>query len=116
MKTDDVRCNLNEDYCGVEPITHPPELSETRPPPPIDEDKLRKAYNQVDSALIGSILAILFLLLVMAVLLVGRYLHRHKGEYVTQEDAGAEMAPDPDTAVVQGTTGHHVEPKKEWFI
>nr|CAI5863793.1 unnamed protein product [Callosobruchus analis] len=108
--------NLNEDYCGVEPITHPPELSETRPPPPIDEDKLRRAYNQVDSALIGSILAILFLLLVIAVLIVGRYLHRHKGEYVTQEDAGAEMAPDPDTAVVQGATGHHVEPKKEWFI
>lgn len=45
---------LTEDYCGVEPITHPPDIVETRPPPIIDEDKLRKAYNQTDSAILGS--------------------------------------------------------------
>lgn len=44
---------LTEDFCGVEPVTHPPIEKETRPPPIIDEEKLRKAYNQVDSALLG---------------------------------------------------------------
>lgn len=44
---------LTEDFCGVEPVTHPPIKLETRPPPLVDQDKLRKAYNQVDSALLG---------------------------------------------------------------
>lgn len=44
---------MTEDFCGVEPITHPPIELETRKPPIIDEDKLRKAYNQVDSAILG---------------------------------------------------------------
>ncbi|XP_064214176.1 neurexin-4 isoform X2 [Tribolium castaneum] len=107
---------LTEDYCGVEPITHPPDLIETRPPPIVDEEQLRKAYNQTDSAILGSVLAIIFLALVILAVIIGRYLHRHKGEYLTQEDAGADTALDPDTAVVHGTTGHHVQKKKEWFI
>lgn len=44
---------LTEDFCGVEPVTHPPIQTETRPPPLIDEDKLRKAYNRFDSVLLG---------------------------------------------------------------
>ncbi|XP_030764634.1 neurexin-4 isoform X2 [Sitophilus oryzae] len=107
---------LNEDFCGVEPITHPPDTIETRPAPSIDEDKLRKAYNQTDSAILGSVLAVLFLALVILCIIIGRYLHRHKGEYLTQEDAGADAALDSDDAVVHGTTGHHVQKKKEWFI
>lgn len=51
----------------------------------------------------------------MAVL-IGRFLARHKGEYLTQEDAGADTALDPDDAVVQSHTGHHVQKKREWFI
>ncbi|XP_050293158.1 neurexin-4 isoform X2 [Anthonomus grandis grandis] len=107
---------LNEDFCGVEPITHPPDLVETRPPPIYDEEKVRRAYNQTDSAILGSILAVVFLILVALFILIGRWIHRHKGEYITQEDAGADVAADPDEAVVQGTTGHHVQKKKEWFI
>jgi len=107
---------LTEDFCGVEPITHPPDIMETRPPPDIDEDKLDKAYNRTDSAILGSFLAILFLILVILAVIAGRYIHRHKGEYLTQEDAGAENAMDPDTAVVEGATGHQVQKKKEWFI
>ncbi|XP_031336350.1 neurexin-4 isoform X3 [Photinus pyralis] len=107
---------LSEDFCGVEPITHPPLPAETRAPPIVDEDKLKKAYNQTDSAILGSILAIIFIALVILAVLIGRYLHRHKGEYLTQEDAGAESAIDPDSAVIQGTTGHQVQKKKEWFI
>lgn len=66
--------------------------------------------------ILPGVLAIIFLLLVILAVIVGRYLHRHKGEYLTQEDAGADTALDPDTAVVHGTTGHHVQKKKEWFI
>lgn len=107
---------LTEDYCGVEPITHPPDIVETRPNPIVDEDTLRKAYNRTDSAVLGSCLALLFLILVILALLFGRYVHRHKGEYETQEDAGADSALDPDTAVAHGTTGHHVPKRREFFI
>lgn len=130
--------HLTEDFCGVEPVTHPPIEIETRRPPIIDQDKLRKAYNQVDSALLGckesdflscvvtsnsifhlnstAILAILFLLLVIMAILIGRYLSRHKGEYLTQEDKGADACDDPDEAIVNSATGHQVTKRKEWFI
>lgn len=44
---------LTEDFCGVEPVTHPPIEVETRPPPVLDEDKLRKAYSRFDSVVLG---------------------------------------------------------------
>lgn len=44
---------LTEDYCGVEPVTHPPDIIETRPPPIVDEDKLRQIYQRTDSAILG---------------------------------------------------------------
>lgn len=43
-----------EDFCGVEPITHPPEPMETRPPLDIDQDKVLAAYHETNSAFIGS--------------------------------------------------------------
>lgn len=46
--------HLPEDFCGIEPITHLPDVAETRPPPIVDEDKLKKAYDQTDSAVLGS--------------------------------------------------------------
>ncbi|XP_071445509.1 neurexin-4 isoform X1 [Hetaerina americana] len=107
---------LNEDFCGVEPVTHPPEIIETRPPPEVDEDRLRQIYRRTDSAILGGVLAIIFLALVIMAVLIGRYLARHKGEYLTQEDKGADGAPDPDSAVVRAATGHQVQRRKEWFI
>ncbi|XP_046819810.1 neurexin-4 isoform X2 [Vespa crabro] len=107
---------VTEDFCGVEPITHPPNIVETRPPPDVDEDKVRAAYNEVDTAILGSILAVIIIALVIMAVLIGRYMSRHKGEYLTQEDKGAEIALDPDSAVVHSTTGHQVQKKKEWFI
>lgn len=44
---------IKEDFCGVEPVTHPPPIIETRPPPILDEDKVKAAYNETNSALIG---------------------------------------------------------------
>ncbi|XP_053986437.1 neurexin-4 isoform X1 [Hylaeus anthracinus] len=107
---------LTEDFCGVEPITHPPYSVETRPPPQLDEEKVRAAYNEVDTAILGSVLAIIVIALIIMAILIGRYMSRHKGEYLTQEDKGAEIALDPDSAVVHSATGHQVQKKKEWFI
>jgi contactin associated protein-like 2 len=45
---------LTEDFCGVEPVTHPPPELETRPPPDVDQDKLEAAYNRTNSAILGS--------------------------------------------------------------
>ncbi|XP_032688940.1 neurexin-4 isoform X2 [Odontomachus brunneus] len=107
---------LTEDFCGVEPITHPPDILETRPPPDLDEEKVRAAYNETDTAILGSVLAVILIALVIMAILIGRYMSRHKGEYLTQEDKGAEIALDPDSAVVHSATGHQVQKKKEWFI
>ncbi|KAK2575769.1 hypothetical protein KPH14_007155 [Odynerus spinipes] len=107
---------LTEDFCGVEPITHPPNIIETRPPPQVDEEKVRAAYNETDTAILGSVLAVIIIALVIMAVLIGRYMSRHKGEYLTQEDKGAEIALDPDSAVVHSATGHQVQKKKEWFI
>ncbi|KYM97578.1 PREDICTED: neurexin-4 [Cyphomyrmex costatus] len=107
---------VNEDFCGVEPVTHPPYIKETRPPPQVDEEKVRAAYNETDTAILGSVLAIILIALVIMAILIGRYMSRHKGEYLTQEDKGAEIALDPDSAVVNSATGHQVQKKKEWFI
>lgn len=41
---------------------------------------------------------------------------RHKGDYITQEDKGADEADDPDDAVMRSQTGANVQKKKEWFI
>ncbi|CAM6031990.1 unnamed protein product, partial [Sphagnum compactum] len=106
---------LTEDFCGVEPVTHPPIEIETRPPPEVDEDKIR-SYQPISSAALGIILAILFLLLIIILLLVARLLARHKGEYLTQEDKGADDAMDQDDAVLHAATGHQVSKRKEWFI
>ena len=46
---------LTEDFCGVEPVTHPPNRPETRPPPPIDAEKLKEIYSTTDSAVVGGL-------------------------------------------------------------
>ncbi|KAK4880883.1 hypothetical protein RN001_004202 [Aquatica leii] len=46
--------NLIEDSCVLEPTTHPPFFAETRPPPIVDQDELKNAYNQTDSVTLGS--------------------------------------------------------------
>jgi contactin associated protein-like 2 len=105
---------LTEDFCGVEPVTLPPIEKETRPPPDIDEDKLRQ-YEGLGAGLLSSIFLIILLCLIAVFFLIYRHQQRHKGEYLTQEDKGADEA-DADDAVVHSTTGHHVTKKKEWFI
>jgi len=100
----------------VEPVTHPPEIEERRPDPDVSEEKLRKLSRNTESAVLGGVLAVLFLLVVLLAIIFGRYWSQHKGAYLTQEDDGAVGVSDPNIAVVQGSTGHHVGRKREWFI
>lgn len=67
------------------------------------------------SFFLGIFSVILIAILILA-FFVGRYVARHKGDYITQEDRGADIALDPDDAVIHSTTGHQVRKKQEWFI
>ena len=107
---------ITEDFCGIEPVTLPPEEEERRRPPEVDEQAIEHLYDTSNSEILGSVLAIIFILIVIIAVLIGKYVNRHKGEYMTREDEGAQDAFDADTAVLQGRTGHQVEKKKEWFI
>jgi len=109
---------LVEDFCSVEPVTHRPDIVESRPLPNLDLDKLNKIYtsSSTQSAILGGILAILFLLIVLVCVLIGRQYSLYKGQYLTQEDEGAVNVDDANEAVVKGVTGHHVGVKREWYI
>lgn len=52
----------------------------------------------------------------MMISLLVRYKNQHKGEYLTQEDKGADICDDPDEAIINSATGHQVTKRKEWFI
>lgn len=49
---DIVAAPLTEDFCGVEPVTHPPDMKELRPAPEVDQDKV-DAYSRTNSAILG---------------------------------------------------------------
>jgi len=91
-------------------------MLENRPAPKADEEQLRKYYRTNKSAILGGILAVIFLGIVIMMILIGRYMNQHKGQYLTQEDDGAAYANDPNDAIIHSTTGHHVGPKQEYFI
>ncbi|XP_037077465.1 LOW QUALITY PROTEIN: neurexin-4-like [Pollicipes pollicipes] len=107
---------IHEDYCGIEPVRHPEEVTETRPPPEVDEDIVSSLYNELDAAVLGGVLAVVLIAIIVMAILIARYTSRHKGDYLTREDSGADGAEDADEAVAQGRTGHHVEKMKEFFI
>ncbi|CAH0729114.1 unnamed protein product, partial [Brenthis ino] len=106
---------LHEDFCGVEPVTHPPERAETRPPPPADLGA-DLDHHRADEAILGTVLAFIFLLLIVVAIVLVRALSRHKGEYLTQEERGADGAADPDAAALAAATGARVTKRREFFI
>uniref|UniRef100_A0A8C8A249 Cell adhesion molecule 2b n=1 Tax=Oryzias sinensis TaxID=183150 RepID=A0A8C8A249_9TELE len=70
-----------------------------------------------DHALIGGVVAVVVFITLCLIIVVGRYLARHKGTYLTHEAKGAEDAPDADTAIINAEGNHvHAEEKKEYFI
>ncbi|XP_069492551.1 cell adhesion molecule 2 isoform X2 [Ambystoma mexicanum] len=70
-----------------------------------------------DHALIGGIVAVVVFVTLCSIILLGRYLARHKGTYLTNEAKGAEDAPDADTAIINAEGSQvNSEEKKEYFI
>ncbi|KAI1289291.1 Neurexin-4 [Halotydeus destructor] len=110
--------SVREDTCGIEPITHPEEEAESRPPPTLGPYD-RRPYEPSSSnagLIVAIIIFIILVVLIIAALMSGRFVDFHQGNYVTHEDSGARAALDPDTAVVKGLTGPDIVKKKEYFI
>ncbi|XP_056103762.1 cell adhesion molecule 2a isoform X4 [Rhinichthys klamathensis goyatoka] len=73
--------------------------------------------NVPDHALIGGVVAVVVFATLCLIIVLGRYLARHKGTYLTNEAKGADDAPDADTAIINADGNHaHAEEKKEYFI
>ncbi|XP_029309665.1 cell adhesion molecule 3 isoform X2 [Cottoperca gobio] len=71
----------------------------------------------VDHAVIGGVVAVIVFILLSLLIVLGRYLIRHKGTYLTHEAKGSDDAPDADTAIINAEGGHSgAEDKKEYFI
>uniref|UniRef100_A0A673AER7 Cell adhesion molecule 3 n=1 Tax=Sphaeramia orbicularis TaxID=375764 RepID=A0A673AER7_9TELE len=70
-----------------------------------------------DHAVIGGVVAVIVFILLCLLIVLGRYLIRHKGTYLTHEAKGSDDAPDADTAIINAEGGHSgAEDKKEYFI
>ena len=67
-------------------------------------------------AVIGGVLALLFLALIIVAIIIGRYVARHKGVYRTHEAKGADEASNADEAVGLGLGSHVNERKAEYYI
>ncbi|KAF4117667.1 hypothetical protein G5714_002220 [Onychostoma macrolepis] len=71
----------------------------------------------VDHAVIGGVVAVIVFIMLCLLIVLGRYLIRHKGTYLTHEAKGSDDAPDADTAIINAEGGHSgVDDKKEYFI
>uniref|UniRef100_A0A3Q2YC43 Cell adhesion molecule 2a n=1 Tax=Hippocampus comes TaxID=109280 RepID=A0A3Q2YC43_HIPCM len=74
-------------------------------------------HHGTDHALIGGVVAVVVFVTLCLIIVLGRYLARHKGTYLTNEAKGADDAPDADTAIINAEGNHaHAEEKKEYFI
>ncbi|XP_016347577.1 cell adhesion molecule 3-like isoform X3 [Sinocyclocheilus anshuiensis] len=71
----------------------------------------------VDHAVIGGVVAVIVFIMLCLLIVLGRYLIRHKGTYLTHEAKGSDDAPDADTAIINAEGGHSgMDDKKEYFI
>ncbi|XP_007901763.1 cell adhesion molecule 2b isoform X3 [Callorhinchus milii] len=70
-----------------------------------------------DHAMIGGVVAVVVFVTLCLIIVLGRYLARHKGTYLTNEAKGAEDAPDADTAIINAEGSQaNADEKKEYFI
>ncbi|XP_029136627.1 cell adhesion molecule 3 isoform X2 [Labrus bergylta] len=115
-KTDDgvYLCNANNgigDGLG-EYTLHVQDAADNMPDP-----TAMSTTSSVDHAVIGGVVAVIVFILLCLLIVLGRYLIRHKGTYLTHEAKGSDDAPDADTAIINAEGGHSgAEDKKEYFI
>ncbi|XP_019729016.1 cell adhesion molecule 2a isoform X1 [Hippocampus comes] len=121
-------------YVYEEPTTLPPSTTPPFHPIPPDSTALigtlasdpavtgnrdpnALGHHGTDHALIGGVVAVVVFVTLCLIIVLGRYLARHKGTYLTNEAKGADDAPDADTAIINAEGNHaHAEEKKEYFI
>ncbi|XP_078538221.1 glycophorin-C-like [Lissotriton helveticus] len=66
-----------------------------------------------DAAVIGGVIAAMIVVLVCLLVVVARYMYRHKGTYQTNEDKGTEYAESADDPSLLEDVD---DSKKEYFI
>ncbi|XP_069080696.1 glycophorin-C-like [Pleurodeles waltl] len=69
--------------------------------------------DRSDAAVIGGIIAAIIVVLACLLVVIMRYMYRHKGTYQTNEDKGTEYAETDDDPSLLEDVG---DSKKEYFI
>ncbi|XP_032835515.1 cell adhesion molecule 2-like isoform X1 [Petromyzon marinus] len=84
---------------------------------PTRADMVPLAARGADHAVVGGVVAVAVFATLCLLVILGRYLARHKGTYLTNEAKGAEGTQEADTPIV-GADGvqNNTEEKKEYFI
>ncbi|XP_078526820.1 cell adhesion molecule 3 isoform X1 [Lissotriton helveticus] len=96
---------------------HNLDVNAVLPPPPQPDPSPIPSTSSIDHAVIGGVVAVIVFLLLCLLIVLGRYLIRHKGTYLTHEAKGSDDAPDADTAIINAEGGQSSsEDKKEYFI
>ncbi|NXH54216.1 CADM3 protein, partial [Rhabdornis inornatus] len=98
--------------CAVTPVPFsvfsPPAWADASPVP---------STSSTYHAMIGGVVAVIVFLLLSLLIVLGHYLIRHKGTYLTHEAKGSDDAPDADTAIINAEGGQAGgDDKKEYFI
>ncbi|NXA11357.1 CADM3 protein, partial [Sapayoa aenigma] len=90
------------------PLFSPPTWADASPVP---------STSSTYHAMIGGVVAVIVFLLLSLLIVLGHYLIRHKGTYLTHEAKGSDDAPDADTAIINAEGGQAGgDDKKEYFI
>ncbi|XP_058884676.1 cell adhesion molecule 2-like isoform X2 [Acipenser ruthenus] len=98
------------------PSTTAMTTSKELPVPEKDPNALAD-QTATDHAVIGGVVAVVVFITLCLIIVLGRYLARHKGTYLTNEAKGAEDAPDADTAIINAEGNQaNADEKKEYFI
>ncbi|NWI54501.1 CADM3 protein, partial [Calyptomena viridis] len=92
-------------------------LSFLSPPPAWADASPVPSTSSTYHAMIGGVVAVIVFLLLSLLIVLGHYLIRHKGTYLTHEAKGSDDAPDADTAIINAEGGQAGgDDKKEYFI
>uniref|UniRef100_A0A8C8RF90 Cell adhesion molecule 3 n=1 Tax=Pelusios castaneus TaxID=367368 RepID=A0A8C8RF90_9SAUR len=82
-----------------------------------DPTPLYSTYRTTYHIVIGAVISVIVFLLFSLLIVLARYLIRHKGTYLTHEAKGSDDAPDADTAIINAEGGQASgDDKKEYFI
>ncbi|KFP87540.1 Cell adhesion molecule 3, partial [Acanthisitta chloris] len=101
-----------------QPISHASMVTASSfTPAPIQDASPVPSTSSTYHAMIGGVVAVIVFLLLSLLIVLGHYLIRHKGTYLTHEAKGSDDAPDADTAIINAEGGQAGgDDKKEYFI